>query len=277
MKKWRCTVCGYVHEGDEPPDKCPVCGADKSAFELVVEEVEPATAQAGATPDGMPVEKKWRCTICGYIHEGVELPDICPVCGSDNNAFEEVVEAPVAAVEPSHERSVSAPTVAPVPVDGKTEPDQASPAFFERLRKAVIHQVMKHHVHPVSVHIPNGVLPISVLFIILAMVTGHTALLTAAMYNMVLVVLTIPLVLATGYIAWKNKYAGALTGRFKLKIAVAFVVAVTSAIIVLWWFANPDILQSSPGEKIAFVLLNLVMLSAAVVAGLIGGKLVFRE
>ncbi len=32
MKKWKCIECGYVHEGDEPPDECPVCGAPKSAF-----------------------------------------------------------------------------------------------------------------------------------------------------------------------------------------------------------------------------------------------------
>ena len=31
MKKWVCTVCGYVHEGDTAPAECPVChvGADK--------------------------------------------------------------------------------------------------------------------------------------------------------------------------------------------------------------------------------------------------------
>lgn len=32
MEKWRCTVCGYIHEGPMTPDfKCPVCkqGADK--------------------------------------------------------------------------------------------------------------------------------------------------------------------------------------------------------------------------------------------------------
>lgn len=30
-----CSVCGYTHEGD-PPDKCPVCGATKKAFEKIV-------------------------------------------------------------------------------------------------------------------------------------------------------------------------------------------------------------------------------------------------
>ena len=29
-KKWRCTVCGYVHTGDNPPEKCPLCKAPAS-------------------------------------------------------------------------------------------------------------------------------------------------------------------------------------------------------------------------------------------------------
>lgn len=32
-KKFICTVCGYIHEGDEAPEKCPLCGAPKSKFE----------------------------------------------------------------------------------------------------------------------------------------------------------------------------------------------------------------------------------------------------
>ncbi|MDO4562502.1 MAG: NADH peroxidase [Clostridia bacterium] len=32
MKKFVCTVCGYVHEGDTPPEKCPLCGAPASKF-----------------------------------------------------------------------------------------------------------------------------------------------------------------------------------------------------------------------------------------------------
>ena len=27
MKKYVCLVCGYVHNGDEAPKVCPVCGA----------------------------------------------------------------------------------------------------------------------------------------------------------------------------------------------------------------------------------------------------------
>ena len=32
MKKWVCSVCGYVHEGDTPPANCPVCKAPAEKF-----------------------------------------------------------------------------------------------------------------------------------------------------------------------------------------------------------------------------------------------------
>ncbi len=32
MQKYVCSVCGYVHEGDAPPDKCPQCGAAGDKF-----------------------------------------------------------------------------------------------------------------------------------------------------------------------------------------------------------------------------------------------------
>ena len=32
MKKFVCPVCGYVHEGNEPPAKCPQCGVPGAKF-----------------------------------------------------------------------------------------------------------------------------------------------------------------------------------------------------------------------------------------------------
>jgi len=31
-KKWICTVCGYIHYGDNPPENCPLCGVPKEQF-----------------------------------------------------------------------------------------------------------------------------------------------------------------------------------------------------------------------------------------------------
>jgi flavorubredoxin/NADPH-dependent 2,4-dienoyl-CoA reductase/sulfur reductase-like enzyme len=35
VNKWKCRVCGYIHEGPEPPDECPVCGVAKDMFDPV--------------------------------------------------------------------------------------------------------------------------------------------------------------------------------------------------------------------------------------------------
>lgn len=61
MKKWRCKVCNFVHTGNEPPEECPVCKAEKSQFILMEESSTSNQSQKSA---------RWRCTVCGYIHEG---------------------------------------------------------------------------------------------------------------------------------------------------------------------------------------------------------------
>ena len=44
--KWICEICGYEHEGDAPPDVCPLCGVDSSNFRVA--EEAPKTADADA-------------------------------------------------------------------------------------------------------------------------------------------------------------------------------------------------------------------------------------
>ena len=39
--------------------------------------------------------KKWVCTVCGYIHEGEEAPEICPLCGVGAEDFREEEQARV--------------------------------------------------------------------------------------------------------------------------------------------------------------------------------------
>jgi len=82
-KAWRCSVCGYIHHGSEPPDMCPICGSPKEAFEVHGLEVKPAAA---------PGIRSWRCLNCGYIHSGTEPPEGCPVCGAAIDCFEPVSE-----------------------------------------------------------------------------------------------------------------------------------------------------------------------------------------
>ncbi|NQT92655.1 MAG: FAD-dependent oxidoreductase [Lentisphaerae bacterium] len=89
---WRCTVCGYVHQGAEPPEFCPVCGALPEEFE----PYDPPQATLAAS-----VADQWRCLNCDYVHEGAGPPDECPVCGAPARRFEPVQEAagPVAGID----------------------------------------------------------------------------------------------------------------------------------------------------------------------------------
>ena len=57
MKKFVCTICGYVHEGDSAPEKCPVCKAPAEKFK----------EQAG--------EKSWAAEHVVGVAKGVD-PEI---------------------------------------------------------------------------------------------------------------------------------------------------------------------------------------------------------
>ena len=37
-KKFICTVCGFVYEGEHAPEKCPMCGVPASKFKELAEE-----------------------------------------------------------------------------------------------------------------------------------------------------------------------------------------------------------------------------------------------
>ncbi|MGE4272119.1 MAG: flavin reductase [Desulfitobacterium sp.] len=46
--KWKCLVCGYIHEGENPPEICPICGVGPDQFERlqqVSEQRNEAAAQ----------------------------------------------------------------------------------------------------------------------------------------------------------------------------------------------------------------------------------------
>ena len=51
-KKFICTVCGYIHEGTEAPEKCPICKAPASKFTEMAVDEEPEFATVHKLGDG---------------------------------------------------------------------------------------------------------------------------------------------------------------------------------------------------------------------------------
>jgi hypothetical protein len=214
--------------------------------------------------------KKWRCTVCGYIHVGDEPPEKCPVCGADKSKFEEVVEA-----TPKEKKEAPEETAAQPEAESGQETETAAatggePGFF-------IHLMLRFHLHPISVHVPNGVLPVSVIFIVLATLLGWDPLGKAALFNMVFVAISLPFVLFSGYVEWKKRYRGFLSGIFIIKITAAAVVTATTVLLVVWWAVDPSVLQVASAGRTVFIFISIIMLAAAGIAGYIGGKLVFKD
>ena len=56
MKKFVCTVCGYVHEGDAAPERCPLCNAPASKFKEQAEGREWAAEHVIGVAKGVDPE-----------------------------------------------------------------------------------------------------------------------------------------------------------------------------------------------------------------------------
>ena len=205
--------------------------------------------------------KKWECTVCGYIHEGDTPPDICPVCGAGAEYFKEIVDE----AEP-------APSESPAP-EAATEP--AGTSGGQPSPSGIVGLVLKYHLHPMSVHTPNGVLPLALVFLVIALVFSVAGFEQAAFYNLVFVLLIMPVVLITGYLEWKNRYKKVMTTIFATKIGASAIVSATLIAMVVWRLVDPQVL-ASPGRWI-YLLLGVVMVAAAGLAGHMGGKLVFKD
>jgi uncharacterized membrane protein/rubredoxin len=207
--------------------------------------------------------KKWECTVCGYIHEGEEPPDECPVCSADKSMFVEVVEEATPIDSPTGQapESKSAPMV--------------PASFLLKVYTLASQQIVKHHLHPIMVHTPNGILPMALVFLLITAFFGLPLFETAALYSLVFVLISMPLVLFTGFEVWQKRYRGAMTPIFKVKITASIVTVILLFTLIIWRFVQPDIMTTASNGRWVFLFLSLVLVGAVGGAGHMGGKLVF--
>jgi len=150
-------------------------------------------------------------------------------------------------------------------------------SYFVRGYNYITDQISRRHVHPITVHISNGLLPVSVIFIVLAMLFHFNPLAQAAFYNMRVVLMAMPIVLFSGYIDWQNRYNGKLSYRFVIKMICGSVVLLSSLILVIWQIIDPAVMEGTSMTRWGYLLLCFLMLAAAFMAGYQGGKLVFKD
>ncbi|SLM28627.1 Hbr2 [Desulfamplus magnetovallimortis] len=212
--------------------------------------------------------KKWRCTICNYVHEGETPPEKCPICKAPASKF--------VLMEPSADE-ISAMRIKELEkqiAEQKIIIEQ-NKGKMAKLYDKFQDLIVKHHAHPISVHFPNGLLPVAVLLFVLAILLKMDTLSYAGFYNLFFVMITLPFVLFAGYAEWIRKYNKAMTSLFVIKIAAAALTTILCIFNVLWYLVVPDVLSSSLAWL--FIIFNIVMLAGAGIAGHLGGKLVFKD
>lgn len=207
--------------------------------------------------------KKWECTVCGYIHVGEEPPDECPVCSADKSLFVEVVEENTPGV------------AAAVPEEPTQPPPATKPTLLARIHALASELIVRHHLHPIMVHTPNGIVPMALVFLLITVGFGLPLFETAALYSLVFVLIAMPLVLFTGYVMWQKRYRGALTTIFKIKISASILAVILLVTLIVWRVVQPDIVTAASTDRWVFLGLAVLLVAAVGTAGHMGGKLVF--
>lgn len=235
----------FEETGDDEPQ--PVKAAsDRVGPDDPTDEYK--TIKPPATLDETPGEpaprlgngKRWRCTVCNYLHEGPEPPETCPICGAGAKDF--VVDEET--VGHSH---------------------QGFGGLIEKL-----------HAHPVTAHFPNGALPLALAFWVGYLILGDDGLERTSFYLMLVAVAVAPLTLFSGWSDARHRFGSADTGVFPEKKLWGWILVILGAVLAAWrlaagWAWVPD----TTVTIVAYTALLAGANGLAIRLGLLGGKLIF--
>jgi uncharacterized membrane protein/rubredoxin len=181
--------------------------------------------------------QKWKCTVCGHLHEGAQPPEFCPVCGADGAKF--------------------------IPL--------------EQLKVNLLHDMIDTFVlHPVAAHFPNGLIPTAVLFMLMALLSGNVYTEHAVLYLLGVVLAVIPVSMASGVYDWRTRFhgEGALIFYKKIGLATTLLLLVLSAVRLR--YVDPGLLAGGGARKWVYVGLLLAMLPVVTLLGHYGAKLAYQ-
>jgi len=190
------------------------------------------------------VTKTWRCTVCGYLHEGDFPPEFCPLCHAGSDKFELIATVP------------------------------AGSSLVHKLRDELRQMQKTFAPHAVSAHFPAALIPTCTLFLLLAVICVYPPLEFAAFALLVMIVISVPLTMLTGLFIWQKNYQQSLSPLFVKKISLAVVLLLLALATLGWRWFNPDPLAGGTGAMWIYSLLHLLMLICVTLVGHYGGVLV---
>ena len=112
--------------------------------------------------------------------------------------------------------------------------------------------------------------------VVLVISLDKDSLALAAYYNIIFVAVALPVVVFFGFAVWRKRYGGNLTRPFMMKVISGAVIFVVAIGIIAWRYYDPDGADESSSFRWLFLLVHLIMLGAATVAGHQGASLSIR-
>ena len=183
------------------------------------------------------MSRRWKCTVCGYIHVGEEPPEKCPVCGADRSQF--------------------------VPAD-----EQKSHLLGDIIDT--------FRLHPVAAHFPGGLLPTAALFLPLALVFGHPGLESAAFWLVMAATAVVPVSLGSGLRDWQKHFSGRRAPIFFKKIFLALTLLTLGLTAIAVRYGQPELLTTGGWQRLLYLACLAGMLGCVMLLGHYGAVLVFQ-
>lgn len=178
--------------------------------------------------------RRWKCTVCGYIHLGDEPPERCPVCGADRSKF--------------------------IPLD--EERPRNLPPLLATFK-----------LHPVAAHFPGGLLPTAALFLLLGLVLGSSALETAALWLVMTATAVVPVSLGSGIHDWLKHFGGRRAPIFFKKLGLALTLLTLGLAAIALRHGHPELLTTGGAQRWLYFLCLAGMLGCMVLLGHYGAIL----
>ncbi|NTU58337.1 MAG: hypothetical protein HGB00_05380 [Chlorobiaceae bacterium] len=138
--------------------------------------------------------------------------------------------------------------------------------FIEEMKKTLL-------LHAVAAHFSNGLIPVAVLYLLLALTSRDLFFEHTVEHLLVIVLLGIPVSFLTGIREWKKKYKGAKAPVFTKKIRLSALLFALCLISLSIRISLPEVMY---GTGILFWIYNaslFAMLPVVVLLGHHGGKL----
>jgi PAS domain S-box-containing protein len=179
--------------------------------------------------------KLWQCTVCGYIHDGDEPPETCPVCGSSRALFVPLAEKKFVSLQ-------------------------------------VLLGTFK--LHPVAAHFPGGLVPTAALLLLLSFVLGDACLDAAVFWLVMVASAVVPVSIGSGIYDWQTYFGGRRVRIFFKKIGLALSLLILGLVAITLRHGHPELLTGAGWQRWLFLFCILGMLGCVVLLGHYGAILV---